>query len=88
MKRMMRGKKGCGQILSKNTYISDSWFSGAKIYKEAIAEVVYYCRPVKTIQKGFFLNMFKKFMKEWPGGSYLIMNGTKIVPSNRPFIDI
>ena len=37
---------------------------------------VKYCGPVKTSHKGFFLATLEKLMKDWPGGSYLILKST------------
>ena len=51
----MMAKKGCGQLTSKDTYFSYIWFSGVKTAEEAMSEVVYYFRPVKMGNKGFFL---------------------------------
>ena len=53
IKRLIIAKKGCGQLTSNDTYFSDSWFSGVKTFEKALAEVVDYCRLVKTINKGF-----------------------------------
>ena len=48
-------KKGCGQMMSKYTYFTDSWFSGLKTAEEAMAEGVDYCGPMKTSNKRFSL---------------------------------
>ena len=45
--------KGCGQLISNETYFADRWCSGLKTYEEVMAQVVQYCRPVKTSLKGF-----------------------------------
>ena len=55
MKIIMKGNKGCGQILSNDTLFSDTWFNEVKIAEELDAEGVDFCGPVKTSHKGFFL---------------------------------
>ena len=56
MRVLIRGE-GCGQMLSNNAYLSDSWFSGAKTAEEKITKRVDYCGPLKTSHKGFCLAM-------------------------------
>ena len=58
-----------------------------KIGEEELSEGVDYCGPVKTSHKGFFLATLEKLMKEWPGGSHLVMNMTQRVPGDRPLMD-
>ena len=53
-----------------------------------MAQGVDYCRPVKTSHKGFCLATLEKLMKDWTGGSYLVMKSTKIVPGGRPLMAI
>ena len=43
-----------------------------------------YCGPVKTRHKGFCLATLEKLMKDWPGGSYLVLKSTPIFPSESP----
>ena len=57
----------------KKTYFADSWFSYIKTAEEMAAAGVNYCIPVKTIHKGFCLATLEKLMKDWPGGSYLVL---------------
>ena len=52
------------------------------------AEGVYYCGPVKTSHNGFYLATLEKLMKDWPGGSYLVMEITPRVPVGRPILNI
>ena len=59
-----------------------------KTADEAIAEGVNYCGPVKTIHKWFCLSTLEKSLKDWPGGSYLVMKSTLIVTGGRPLIYI
>ena len=47
--------KGCGQMTSNDTYYNDIWFSSVKTDDELMATGAYYCRPVNTSHKGFFL---------------------------------
>ena len=53
-----------------------------------MAEGVDYCGPVKTSHKGFCLATLEKFMKYWPGGSYLVMKINTIVPGGIPLVAI
>ena len=78
MKRLAIATKGCGQLISNNTYFSDSRFSYVKTAEEMAAAGVDYCGPVKTNHKGFCLDTLEKLMKDWTGGSYLVMKSTKI----------
>ena len=53
-----------------------------------MAEGVDYCGPLKTSHKGFFLATLEKLMKYWPGGLYLVMMSTPIIPGGRTLIAI
>ena len=53
-----------------------------------MAAGVGYCRPVKTSHKDFFLDTLEKLMKDWPGGSYLVMKINPGVPGGRPLLNI
>ena len=68
MKILAIANKGCGQMISNETYFSYSWFSSVKTADEAMAAVVDYCGPVKTSHKGFCVSTLEKLMKDWPGG--------------------
>ena len=80
--------KGCVQLTSNDTYFAYIWFSSVKSAEEAMAAGVDYCRPEKTIHKGFCLATFKKLMNDWLGGSYLVIKSTPRVPGERPLLDI
>ena len=41
---------------------------------------VYYCGPVEMSHKDFCLYILIFLMTDWPGGSYLVMDSTPIVP--------
>ena len=88
MKRIMRVIQGLDKILSKYTNFFDRWFIGVKTAKYEMAEGVDYCGPVKKIHKGFFLATFKNIMKDWTGGSYLVMKINTIVHGYRPLVVI
>ena len=88
MKRLAIGTKGCGQLTANHTYFSDSWFSFVKTTEELMAERVNYCGSVKTRYRGFCLATLEKLMKDWPGGSYLVMNTTPSVPGGRSLLAI
>ena len=47
-----------------------------------------YCGPVKTIHKGFCLATLENLMKDWPGGSYLVLKSTPRFPGERPLLAI
>ena len=51
-------------------------------------EEVNYCSPVEMSHKGFCLATFEKLVKYFSGGSYLVMNVTARVPSNRALLAI
>ena len=53
-----------------------------------MAQGVDYCGPVKMSHKGFCLVTLEKLMKDWSGGSYLVMNSTPIVPGGTPIMAI
>ena len=53
-KRLDIATKGCGQLLSNDTYFSDSWFISVKTDEQMAAAGVNYCGPVKTSHKVFF----------------------------------
>ena len=76
MKRLAIATKGCGQLISNDTYFSDSWFSSVKTAEDMAAAGVDYFRLVKTSNKGFCLTTLEKLMKDWPVGSYHVMKST------------
>ena len=55
--------------------------------EEANTNVVDYCVPVQTINKGSCLDALK-IMEDWLIGSYIAMKSTLIVPGSRTIIDI
>ena len=55
MKRLMMDTKGCGQLMSNDTYFSDSWFSGVKTAEGVMDEGLGYYGPVKMSHKVFYL---------------------------------
>ena len=50
-------KKGCGQLLSNDTFFYDSCFGGLKTACEESSEGLYHCGLVKMSQKGFLIAM-------------------------------
>ena len=88
MNRIAIDTKGCGQLTSNDTYFADRWFSSVKFAEEMAAAGVDYCGPVKTSHKGFCLNRLEKLMKDWTGGSYLVMKSTPRFPGGRPLLDV
>ena len=53
-----------------------------------MAAGVNYCRPARMIHKGVCLAILENLMKYYPGGSYLVMNSTPIVPVGIPLMAI
>ena len=53
-----------------------------------VAAGVDYCGPGKKSHKGFCLNTLGKFIKDWPGESYLVMEMTPIFTCGRPVLVI
>ena len=88
MKRLDIATKGCGQLTSNDTYFSDSWFRSVKTAEEMAAAGVDYCGPVKTSHKGFCLATLEKLMKDWPGGSYLVLKSTPRFRGESPLLAI
>ena len=88
IKRLAISTKGCGQMTSSNAYFAGSWFSYVKTSDEMAASGVDYCGPVKTSHKGFCLSKLEKLMKDWPGGSYLVLKSNPIFPGEIPLLAI
>ena len=86
MERLVMATSGCGQLTSNDTYLSDSWFSYVKNSGGAISARVDYYGPVNTSHRGFCLATLENLMKYWPGGSYLVMKITTIVPGGLPLL--
>ena len=57
LKRLLIATKGCGQLISNETYFADIWFSYVKKDEEAMAAGVDFCGPTKTNHKGFCLDI-------------------------------
>ena len=53
-----------------------------------MSQGVDYYRIVKTVNKGSCLATLENLMKDWPGGSYLVMKSTQIFPGGRPLVSI
>ena len=80
--------KGCGQLTSNITYFSDIWFSSVKTVEDMVAAGVNYCGPTKRSHKDFCLATLEKLVKDWPGGSYLVMKITTRFPGERQLLAI
>ena len=87
-KRLMMDTKVYRQMISRDTYFSDSWFSGVKTAEESMTERVDYCGPVKTRHKGLCLPTLEKLMKYFPGESYLVLKINPRVSGDIPLTDI
>ena len=88
MKRLAIDTNGCSQLTPNDTYFLDSCFSSVKTAEEMAAAGVNYCGPVKTRHKVFCLATLEKLMKDWPGGSYLVLKSTPRFPGKRPLLAI
>ena len=88
MKRLAIATNGRGQLIPNNTYFSDSWFSSVKTSEEMAAAGVDYCGLAKTSHKGYCLATLEKLMKDWPGGSYLVLKSTPRFPVESPLLAI
>ena len=53
-----------------------------------MAAGVYYCGLVKTSHKGFCLATLEKLIKDWPGGSCLVLKSTPRLSGERPLLAI
>ena len=53
-----------------------------------MAEGVDYFRPAKKSHKGSCLDTLEMLMKDWLGGSYLVLKITPRVPGDRPLMYI
>ena len=53
-----------------------------------MATGVDYCKSGKTSHKVFCLATLEKLMKDFPGGSYLVMNINPIFTGGRPILAI
>ena len=88
MKIIIRGKKVCGKLLSDNKLFADIGFSGVKTDEWSISQGVDYCGLINMGHKLFCLSIFEKLMKDWLGGSHIVMKSTPIVPGDRPLMAI
>ena len=88
MKRIIKANKGCAKLSSNSTFFYDIWFSALKIEGEDMFEGVDYCGPVNTSNKGFFLAVLEKLMKEGSGGSHMFISSTTRDPDDRPLMAI
>ena len=55
---------------------------------EAKAEGIEYYGLAKISHKGFCLTKVNQLVKDWPGGSYLVLKSTTRVPGGRPLMEI
>ena len=88
MKRLEMDTKGCVQLTSNETYFADIWFISVETDKEEMTAGVDYCGPAKMIHKGFCLSTLEKLIKDFPGGSYLVMKITTRANIVRPLLAI
>ena len=87
-RRLAISTKGCGQLKSNYTYFADRYFSFVKTSEEAMAAGVDYCRLTKITHKGFCLATLENLMKDWAGGSYLVMDINTKFTGCRPLLAI
>ena len=67
IKKLAIDNKGFGQLISNETYFSDSWISFIKTAEEMAAVVVDYCSLVNTSHKVCFLATLENLMKHCLG---------------------
>ena len=79
---IMRDTKRCVQMSSDDTLFYDIWFSIVKTVEGGDSEGLYYCGPVKTSHKGFYLALLEKSTKECPGGYHIVMKIEPRVPGD------
>ena len=88
MKILAINTKGFGRLTLNDTYFADIWFSSVKAAGQLMAAGFNYYWPVKTSHKFFCISTLKRLMKDWPGGSYLVMKSTSRFPCVGPLLDI
>ena len=83
-KRLMEYIKGLGQRALKGStrdcFLFDSWFSSNKLEEAAASIGVGLIVMVKTNTRGFYKAAIKGLMKDWPGGSYIVLRRNHTVP--------
>ena len=84
----MKAAKLCGKLSSNETFFTDIWFSGVKTVEDTNTDGVVYCGRLKTNNKRFLLDRLENLTKFCPRGPYIVMNSTKTVPRNRPYMEI
>ena len=60
----------------REVFYGDSWFAGVKTAEEVARLGHDFVGPVKTSHKCFPKKFFVETMRTWPGGSYLVLEGT------------
>ena len=78
------GDKGA----TRYSFLFVSWLSSKKESKAANSIGVYLIEMVKTNTKGFFKAMIERFMKDFPGGFYIVLSSKPMVPGERPLLSI
>ena len=66
----------------------DSWSSLKKSLKAAASIGVYLIGMVKIDTKGFCKATIEGLMKDWPGGSYIVLRSKPMVPGERLLLTI
>ena len=89
---MTEAAKGGGQksIIgrTKDCLLFYSWFASDKAKEVAMEVGAKFIGTVKTNTKGLCKETIEKLTKYWPGGSYLMLRSTHMVPGDLPLISI
>ena len=91
-KRLMEDMKGLGQRAFKGStsdfFLFDSFFLSNKAAETAAYIGVDLMGMVKTNTKGFFKATIEGSMKDWPGGSYIVLRSKPMVTGETPLLAI
>ena len=89
---MMQETKGMGQRYIKEATndcsLFDSWLSSKNLVEAAMYFGANTIDMVKTNTKGFSKETNKKLIKDWTGGSYLVLRRNPMVPGGTSIIAI
>ena len=91
-KRLMEETKGMGQRALKGStrdcLLFNSWFLSKKVLEADAPIGVYLIGMVMTNTKVFYKAAIEGSMKDWPGGSYIVLRSKPMVPGEIPLLSI
>ena len=73
---------------TRDCFLLGSWLSSKKTVEAAAYIGVDLIEMVKTNTKGFFKATIERFMKDFPGGFYIVLSSKPMVPGERPLLTI